>query len=95
MGCQGRISDGGVFHNTSLHRAIEDGTARIPRNGALPNTDVVLPYAIVGDEAFPLRSYLMKPFPQRNLTRDQRRYNYRISRARRIVENAFGVLANR
>lgn len=37
----------------------------------------------------------MKPYPHRNLTAEQRRYNYRLSRARRCVENAFGILANR
>ena len=37
----------------------------------------------------------MKPYPQRNLTEDQRILNYRFSRARRISENAFGILSSR
>ena len=95
VGCQGRISDGGVFHQTRLHEAIENGSANIPPDAPYPNTHVPRPFVMVGDEAFPLRTYLMKPFPQRNLSNDQRKYNYRLSRARRIVENAFGILANR
>lgn len=53
-----------------------------------------LPYVFVGDEAFPLREYLMRPYPGLQLTNDATKiYNYRLSRARRVVENAFGKLS--
>ena len=49
----------------------------------------------VCDEAYPLRPYLMKTFSSRGLSVSERIFNYRLSRARRIVENAFGILPNR
>ena len=52
-------------------------------------------YVLLGDDAFALKRYMMKPYPQQNLTLDKRIYNYRHSRARRISENLFGILANR
>jgi hypothetical protein len=50
-----------------------------------------IPYMIVGDDAFPLKPYLMKPYPNRNLGITQRVFNYRLFRVRRIVENVFGI----
>jgi hypothetical protein len=49
----------------------------------------------IGDEAFPLMKNLMKPYSQRNITHDEKFFIYRLSRARRVVENAFGILASR
>lgn len=63
----------------------------------LPNSnDVIVPFSLVGDEGFPLKRYLMRPFARRNLQSNvQRVFNYRLSRARRVVENAFGILVGR
>ena len=53
-------------------------------------------YTIAADDAFPLRPDMMKSFRQADLTLPQRKiFNYRLSRARRIVENAFGIMASR
>lgn len=95
VGKQGRISDGGIFSGTSLYRALENNNINFPDPKPLPGCNEPMPYFIIGDEAFPLRTYLMKPYPLRHLTRYQRIYNYRICRARRMVENAFGILASR
>ena len=57
--------------------------------------DTALPHVIVGDEAFPLKPGLMKPYPFRGLTIEQRVFNFRLSHARRVAENAFGIIVNR
>ena len=95
VGCNGRISDGGVYRNSSLSQALSENRLNVPAAQAVANSDAVLPYVIVADDAFPLKDHIMKPYPMRNLSKEQRIYNYRLSRARRIVENAFGILANR
>ncbi|KAJ8369891.1 hypothetical protein SKAU_G00099190 [Synaphobranchus kaupii] len=70
-------------------------TANIPRPAPLPRSDRMTPFCIVADEAFPLKPYLQKPYARRGLTTEQRIFYYRLSRARRVVENAFGILVNR
>ena len=42
-----------------------------------------------------IRQHIVKQFPSRNLSHEQRVYNYRLSRARRVVENAFGIMSTR
>lgn len=47
-------------------------------------------------DAFPLKTNLMKPYPGTQAANSAKRiYNYRLSRARRCVENAFGVMCAR
>ena len=50
-----------------------------------------LPYFLVGDEIFPLKTWLMRPYPG-SLDNEHRISNYRLSRARRTIGNAFGIL---
>ena len=95
VGCNGRISDGGVFRNCYLSKALEQNSLNIPSVGELPNDGRKLPYVIAGDDTFPLKTYLMKPYPHQHLSREKRIFNYRLSRARRVVKNTVGILANR
>ena len=54
-----------------------------------------VPYFLIGDDAFALSVNLMKPVSGNNQSYEQSVYSYRISRARRCVENAFGIMAHR
>ena len=95
VGCNGRVNDGGVYGNSSLCSALESNSLNIPSPKPIQEKGISLPYMIVADDAFPLKQYIQKPYSQLGLTKRKRIFNYRLSRARRIVENAFGILANR
>ncbi|XP_035529809.1 uncharacterized protein LOC118337072 isoform X1 [Morone saxatilis] len=92
---QGRVSDAGLFAQSDLRKAMDRDLLNFPPPDSLPNSDITMPYMFVGNEEFPLRPDLMKPYPCRQMDQSQRVLNYRLSRAWRVVENAFGILANR
>ncbi|XP_060855552.1 putative nuclease HARBI1 [Metopolophium dirhodum] len=63
VGCQGRISDGGVFKNTTLYKKLENRVLNIPNPCVLQIPYAVkVPYMILGDKAFALNDYTLKPF---------------------------------
>ena len=71
VGANGRASDAAVFRESKLNAAMLDNSMRWSP-GAV----------IIGDNAFPLRTNLLKPFSRGSLTISQRIYNYRLSRAK-------------
>ena len=97
MGEYGKSNDGGVFGGSLLGRGLEAGTLHVPEDAVIPGAERLgpMPFSIVGDAAFPHKTYLMKPYATRALTGERRIFNYRLSRARNVVENALGILASR
>lgn len=97
VGEYGRNSDGRVFRESAFGKAVISKEIDLPEASALPGEpdSATFPYYFVGDEAFPLMENLMRPYPRRQLTNEKRIYNYRLSRARRSVECAFGMLVSK
>lgn len=61
VGANGRSSDAGIFNDSGLHRAVENGKVGFPEAERLPGDDRPIPYFFVGNDAFALRSWMMKP----------------------------------
>lgn len=93
IGSSGSMSDGGVLARSAIGKALESETLNLPEDKSIGGHR--LPYVIAGDDAFPLRKNLMKPYPGRGLTKERRIFNYRLSRGRMVSENGFGILSAR
>ena len=86
-------SDAGVFKYSSFGEALNN-TLPIPHDEAIYSSEP-LPFAILGDEAYPLMKNLMRPYARRDLENSKRVYNYRHSQARRAVECAFCMMSKK
>lgn len=94
VGCQGRISDGGVFANTTIKQLLDEQKLNLPDEMNLPGRNKLVPYVFLADDAFPLKENIMKPYPGTQDKGSKKRiFNYRLSRARRVVENSFGIIS--
>lgn len=95
VGSMGRFSDRGVFQTSAFGQHLKNETLDLPQDAPLETSKEIVPFVFVGDEAFPLQAHVMRPYPRVQLTNEKRIFNYRLSRARRVVENSFGILAVR
>ena len=91
-GASGSSSDAQIFNRSKLKRRIENGTLGLPPPEPLGPGGPDLHYFLLGDDAFALMPWLIKPYSRRQLTREERILNYRIFRGRRVVEKSFGIL---
>ncbi|KAJ8930503.1 hypothetical protein NQ314_016687 [Rhamnusium bicolor] len=95
VGTQGRMNDAGVYASTFIYRKMIRNELMLPPPEPFLGWHKPMPYVFVGDDAFPLSTTLMKPYPGNYESGSiDRIFNYRLCRARRIVENAFGILAS-
>lgn len=95
IGAYGGNSDGSVFSSSEIGHRMRTGEIDFPPTSCLPNSEHLLPHFIVGDAAFPLAPNLMRPYPGRYLPEEKENFNYRLSRARRTIENTFGIMVAR
>ena len=94
IGWPGRVHDARVFVNSSLYKRGQDGTLFPDWKETICGEDI--PLLVLGDPAYPLLSWLMKAFPDNgSLSCQQKTFNYSLSRARVVVEHAYGRLKGR
>ncbi|XP_065427403.1 uncharacterized protein LOC135976296 [Chrysemys picta bellii] len=92
VGWPGRVHDARIFRNTTLFKGLQQGTYFPDQK--ITVGDVEMPIVILGDPAYPLMPWLMKPYTG-SLDRSQELFNYRLSKCRMVVECAFARLKAR
>lgn len=90
-GC-GKQNDGSTFAAFDLFKLIQKHKLDIPNPTSLPGTNVKTSYVFAGDDAYPLMPNLLKHYSRNNLSFDEEMFNKRLSRMRKSIECAFGIL---
>lgn len=96
VGAYGSEGDSGVFGADKIGEKIYNDELILPGETTIGGQK--LPYFFIADDAFRLSTRIMKPFTPKKgqyLSKEERIFNYRLSRARRCVENAFGILSRK
>ncbi|CAK1592720.1 unnamed protein product [Parnassius mnemosyne] len=97
VGSYGKNSDGGILQNSKFWKKLNTNKLKLPPNKPLPSTTESLPHVFIGDEAFPLSNNILRPYPREQARTElsKKVFNLRLSRARKVVECAFGMLTQR
>ena len=95
VGVYSKENEGGIFRHSNLSKRLEAGALNTRRLSALPGTDIAVPHVLLGDEAYPLKPYLMRPYPVSKLGPLETIFNKRLSKARQVVECAFGIMSSK
>ena len=94
VGWPGRVHDARVFANRTLHERAQVLGSPFPDGRSTNINGIMVPVVLLGDSAYPLLPWLIKPFPDSG-DRDRQMFNYRLSSTRIEVERAFGLLKGR
>jgi hypothetical protein len=92
-GFPGNSHDSVLLQSTSLWANIKEGI--FSPNFSQLEQGIYVPPLLLADSAFPMEACLMKPYTNAILTKEQRYFNYRLSRARMVVEGTYGQLKGR
>lgn len=96
VGWPGKVHDACLFKNSSLCTSLCGGV--FTRDDSVYDTinGVRVPPLILGDSAYPLQDWLMKPYVDRgNLSVEELQFNNILSVTRVVVENGYGRLKGR
>ena len=91
VGSPGSVHDTRVLANSKLYEKREHG--ELFPNAAKEFSSVLVPLVVPGDPAYSLLQWIMKPYSDNGkLARQQSEFDYHLSRAGVVAENAFGRL---
>ena len=80
IGSYGSNNDSGVFRNSKMGEQLFENKVHLPEADSFGESSISekVPYHLVGDEAFALQSWLLRPYPIQGIPEEQAIFNYRV-----------------
>uniref|UniRef100_A0A915DBX8 DDE Tnp4 domain-containing protein n=1 Tax=Ditylenchus dipsaci TaxID=166011 RepID=A0A915DBX8_9BILA len=72
-----QCNNSGIYDKRDFKRALDNRSLNLPLPNLLPGSEKISPFFFLGDGAFPLGKHLMKPYSRKQLSIEERIYNYR------------------
>lgn len=95
VGSYGKDSDSTIFENSSFYHLLKNGRdLSLPAPKPLPGFQQPTPHVFIRDGGFKLETFMMRSFTRdaAMTDNDKKHFNKSLSRARVVVECAFGIL---
>lgn len=94
-GASGSRGDSNIFSKSDFGKKLRNDLLNIPSPCPVEGMDGNLPFMFIGDAAYTRTTNFQTAIKGKHLPVWKSMFNYRLSRARRSVENAFGILQSR
>jgi hypothetical protein len=85
----GKQSDSGTFSGYNLYQFLADSESTLPKSASFEGSGTDMPFVILGNKAYPLKTFLMRPLARKNMSCEERGFNCRLLQARICVECDF------
>jgi hypothetical protein len=86
---------GGTCSGSTLYHFLGDSETNLLKSASFEGNGAEMSFVILGDKAYPLKTYIMKPVARKEMSCEERIFNCTLSQARRCFECAFGILTEK
>ncbi|KPJ00652.1 PREDICTED: uncharacterized protein LOC106123115 isoform X2 [Papilio xuthus] len=83
------------FSASKFKKLLENQQFNVPPGQKLPGCDLTLPHVLLGNAGYPLKTYLLRPYPSLKADNGKKTFNGRLLRARGTIDFAFGILTDK